>query len=108
MDFYRPHNFYTAMDVPPLELKDLVKLPVAAEWKQLGLQLGVPIQTLDEIQANHENSPNFAWECLRDIFYWWLNDGRDTTCERLDHGLRVIGEPRLQKFKQQHFIGKTI
>ena len=48
------------MDVPPLELKDLVKFPVAAKWKQLGVQLGVPTHTLDEIQANHENSPNFS------------------------------------------------
>ena len=91
------------MDVPPLELKDLVKLPVAAEWKQLGVQLGVPTHTLDEIQANHENSPNFSQECLRDMFNWWLNNGHDTTCERLEHGLRDIGETRLAKeFNQQH------
>ena len=89
--FFRLHTLCTAMDVPPLELKDLVKLPVAAKWKQLGLQLDVPIHTLDEIQANHENSPNFAQECLRDMFYWWLNNGCDVTQERLERGLRDIG-----------------
>ena len=53
-----------------LELNDLVKLPVAAKWKQLGVQLGVPTHKLDEIQANHEHSPNFAPECLSDMFTW--------------------------------------
>ena len=95
-------DLYTAMAVPSSALKDLVKLPVAAEWKQLGVQLGVPIHTLDEIQANHEHSPNFAQECLSDMFTWWLNNGRDTTYERLECGLRDVGETRLaQQFHQQ-------
>jgi len=41
------------MAVPPSALKDLVKLPVAAKWKQLGLQLGVPMHRLQQIQANN-------------------------------------------------------
>ena len=94
------------MDVPPLELKDLVKLPVAAEWKQLGVQLGVPTHKLDEIHANHENSPNFAQECLRDMFYWWLNNGRDVTQEKLECGLRDIGETRL--VTRQHLHGEEM
>ena len=85
------------------ELKDLVKLPVAAKWKQLGVQLGVPTHKLDEIQANHEHSPNFVEECLRDMFNWWLNNGRDTTYERLACGIRNIEEIRLVTwFLQQH------
>ena len=72
------------------ELKDLMKLPVAAKWKQLGVQLGVPTHTLDEIQANHENSPNFAQECLRDMFNWWLNNGRDVTPEKLECGSEIL------------------
>ena len=92
------------MAVPSSALKDLVKLPVAAEWKQLGVQLGVPIHTLDEIQANHEHSPNFAQECLRDMFNWWLNNGRDVTYEWLERSLRNIGETRmaLKQFHQLH------
>ena len=70
MNLCRTHNFYTAMAVSPSALKDLVKLPVAAELKQLGVKLGVRIHTLNEIQAfNHENSLNFARGCLRDILY---------------------------------------
>ena len=78
------------MAVPPQELKDLVKLRVAAEWKNLGVQLGVPNHTLDVIQANNKNSPNFSQECLRDMFTWWLNNGLDVTQERLDCALRDI------------------
>ena len=88
------------------ELKDLVKLPVAAEWKQLGVQLGVPTHMLDEIQANHENSPNFAQECLRDMFNWWLNNGRDVTPEKLECGLRDIGKTQLAT--QQHSHGEEM
>ena len=86
------------------ELKDLVKLPVATEWKQLGVQLGVPTHTLDEIQANHKNSPDFAQECKRDMFNWWLNNSHDTTYERLDRGIRDIGETRLAT--RQHSYGE--
>ena len=78
------------MAIPPSALKDLVKLHVAAKWRQLGVQLGVPIQTLDEIQANYEHSPNFAQECLSDMFTWWLNNGLDITYERLEYGLRAV------------------
>ena len=61
----------------------------------VGAPTGSAIHTLDEIQANHENSPNFAQECLRDMFNWWLNNSRDTTYERLERGLRDIGKTRL-------------
>ena len=97
----------TKMATP--ELKDLMKLPVAAKWRQLGVQLGVPIHTLDEIQANHEHSPNIAQECLRDMFTWWLNNGRDVTQERVVYGLRDIGKRTLAtKFHEQHSRGEEM
>ena len=77
------------------ELKDLAKLPVAAKWKQLGVELGVPTHKLDEIQANHEHSSDFVQECLRDMFTLWLNNALDTTYERLACGIRDIGKTRL-------------
>ena len=92
---------HTSTKMATPELKDLVKLPVAAKWKQLGVQLGVPTHKLDEIQANHEHSSDFAQECLTDMFNWWLNNGRDVTKERLERGLRDIG-----KTSQQHSHGE--
>ena len=94
------------MAIPPSALKDLVKFPVAAEWKQLGLQLGVPLHRLRRIQANNRNCPDFAQECLTDMFYWWLNNGRNATYERLGCGLRSIGKARLaNQLHKQHFTG---
>ena len=78
------------MAAPSLELKDLVKLPVAAQWKDLGVQLGVPQNILDDIQADQKNSPHVSQECLRDMFNWWLNNGHDVTKEKLDCALRDI------------------
>ena len=90
------------MAVPPPELKDLVNLPVAPEWRRLGLQLGVPAHKLDEIQLRHGNSPNFAQDCLRDMFVWWLNNDHDTNYERLARGIRDIEKMRLvTRFLQQ-------
>ena len=85
------------MAVPPSALKDLVELPVAAEWKQLGLQLGVPLHRLRRIQANNSNCPDFAQECLTDMFDWWLNNGHDKTYERLARALNTIGKRGLAR-----------
>ena len=83
------------MAIPRSALKDLVKLPVAAKWRRLGLQLGVPLHKLNDIQANHENSRDFVQECLIDMFDWWLNNDDDPTYERLSRGIRGIGERKL-------------
>ena len=95
------------MAVPPSALKDLVKLPVAAEWRQLGVQLSVPLHRLRRIQANNRNCPDFAQECLTDMFYWWLNNGHDKTYERLASGLRDIGKTNLAtQLREQHLNGQ--
>ena len=85
------------MAVPPSGLKDLVKLPVAAEWKQLGIQLGVPMHRLRRIQANNSSYPDSTQECLTDMFDWWLNNGRDKTYERLARALNTIGKRELAR-----------
>ena len=99
----------SAMAVSPPDLKDLMNLPVASEWRQLGLQLGVPAHKLNEIQLKHGNSPNFAQDCLRDMFDWWLNNDHNTNYERLAHGIRDIEKIRLvTRFLQQHSHGEVV
>jgi len=83
------------MAVPPSALKDLVKLPVAAEWRQLGVQLGVPLHRLRQIQANNKNSPDFAQDCLTDMLDWWLNKGHGKAYEKLARALNTIGQREL-------------
>ena len=81
--------------LPALELRDLVKLPVAAKWRQLGLQLGVPHHRLLQIHANNQHSPDFAQECLTEMLDWWLNNG--PTHEKLARALIAIGKGELAK-----------
>jgi len=83
--------------LPAFELRDLVKLPVAAEWKQLGLQLGVPNHRLLQIQCNNQHSPYIAQECLTDMFDWWLNNDSDPTHEKLARALIAIRKGELAK-----------
>ena len=97
------------MAIPPSALKVLVNLPVAAEWRRLGLQLGVSEPKLNEIQANHKHSHNFVQECLSDMFVWWLNNSNDTTYESLACGIRDIGAKRLvTEFLQQDSDGEEV
>ena len=72
-----------------------MKLPVAAEWKRLGLELGVPNHKLHEIQYNNRHSPEFAHGCLVDMFDWWLNNGPNR--EKLTFALTTIGRRDLAK-----------
>ena len=76
-----------------------MKLPVAAEWKRLGLELGVPNHKLREIQSNNRHSPEFAHGCLADMFDWWLNNG--PTHERLARAMIAIGRGELAKQFQE-------
>ena len=97
------------MAIPPSALKVLVNLPVAAEWRRLGGQLGVRESKLDEIQANNERSTNFVQDCLRDMFKHLLNKDDDTTYERLARGIRNIKKIGLVKeFLQQHSDGEEV
>ena len=97
------------MAIPSSALKVLVNLPVAAEWRRLGRQLGVPEFKLDVIQANHKHSHNFVQECLSDMFVRWLNDDHDTTYERLACGIRNIKKIRvMRRFLQQHSDGEEV
>ena len=97
------------MAIPSSALKVLVNLPVAAEWRRLGQQLGIPEFKLDEIQVNHEHSHNFAQDCLSDMFVWWLKGDHDATYERLARGIRDIKKIRLvTQFLQHHSDGEEM
>lgn len=72
--------FHMATDVSEraLELKDLVHLlhHRTAQWRALGLQLGVPKHVLDTIQSNHAGYPDMAQSCLTATLSWCLRKGR--------------------------------
>ena len=72
------------------DLAKLVNLPVCAEWRSLGLQLGVPPDQLDTIQSNCAHDPNHAKQCLTNMFTWWLKSSGDPTYENLANALNSI------------------
>ena len=107
--YRRINNQRNIMAIPSSALKVLVNLPVAAEWRRLGQQLGIPEFKLDEIQANHKHSHNFAQDCLSDMFVRWLKDDHDATYERLARGIRDIKKIRLvTQFLQHHLDGEEV
>ena len=61
-----------------LELKDLVHLlhHRTAQWRAMGLQLGVPMHVLDTIQSNHAGRPDMTQSCLIATLSWCLRKGR--------------------------------
>ena len=79
--------------LPPLEM--LVNLPVAAEWKEVGLHLGVPDAQLDIIQADNAQYPHHTQCCLRDMFGWCLKNCSGATYEKLVHSLVIVGKHSL-------------
>lgn len=58
------------------ELNDLVSLcvPIAAQWREVGLELRLSQGTLDVIQANNAGSPNQIQLCLLNMLTWWMNN----------------------------------
>ena len=57
------------------ELSDLYKniVPkVAARWKDLGLELNIPIHQLEIIEVDHVNHPRYNEKCCQAMFQRWL------------------------------------
>ena len=84
--------FVLVSDIVPEDfLSKLVILPVAAKWKELGIQLQVPIHKLNEFQANNSGHPDSSQRCLSDMFIWWLNNLRPTleTLAKALHSLQI-------------------
>ena len=59
-----------------VDLRELVCLPVAAEWRSLGIQLGITLDQLNTIQASHQSSPTHVQDCFASMFSLWLSSDR--------------------------------
>ena len=78
-----------------------MKLPVAAQWYQLGIQLGIPKDQLDQIQVNY---PREVSMCLPQMFDWWLKNGACPTRRQLAEALQAIDRRDLaKKFSKRVF-----
>jgi len=50
------------------DLNNLVKLPYATAWRQLGEKLGIPNGYLSLLQKDH---PNDSWFCCGEVLKKW-------------------------------------
>ena len=71
----------------PKDLQKLVLLPVASDWWDVGLQLGIPKHTLSTIQASHMGHPKGPQRCLGDALDWWLKNTNEPSYEKLETAL---------------------
>ena len=75
---------------------------VAAKWKSIGIQLGVPHYELSSIQGNNRGDSQMIRNCLIDMFHWWLNNGQDVTPKKLAQAIHIVGEHGLEvKIKEK-------
>ena len=81
---------------------------IAAKWKSIGVQLGIPSHELDTIQANNRGDPQMVQNCLSDVFSWWLKtiDEQDMP-QKLAEAIHIVGEHKVEvKIKQK--FGKYV
>ena len=64
---------------------------LSTKWKEVGDYLSVPADQLDAIQENNCGRVNMTQNCLRDMFTWWLRNGRERTVERLIMAVHAVG-----------------
>ena len=76
---------------------------VAAKWKSIGIQLGVPHYELSSIQGNNRGDSQMIRNCLIDMFYWWLNNGQDVTPMKLAQAIHIVGEHELEVIVKRKF-----
>lgn len=69
--------------------RDLNHVGVTAEWRQLGVELGVSVTTLDEVEYDHRHEG--IREVRSKMFEAWLKDGPSLTWRTLIRAMEKIG-----------------
>lgn len=60
----------------------------AARWFELGVQLGVGLEKLREIEKDH---PQDAKRCKTEVLDWWLQNGSEISWNKLAQALDAMG-----------------
>ena len=77
------------------KLPFLTGLPVAAKWRRLGEQLGIPGHELDTIEATAVGRYRLN-DCLSSMFESWLRrTTNECTYENLARALARVGEEKI-------------
>ena len=73
------------------------------KWKRIGVQLGVPVFELETIQQNNRGGVGEVWDCLRDTFIWWLQNGENVTVRKLIKAVHDVCEHQVEVEINQKF-----
>ena len=55
-----------------IELHQNIVPIYAARWKDLGIQLRIPIHQLDTIAVNYVNHPSYSQQCCKAVLQKWI------------------------------------
>jgi hypothetical protein len=73
---------------------------LATKWEQVGDHLGVPVNQLEAIDSVRRGR---IQDCLRDMFIWWLRNGKETTVGKLIKAVHAVGGHDIEmKIKQTY------
>ena len=96
-------------DVP--QLRELYRhiVPVyASVWKDLGLELEIPMYTLNAIAVDHASHPSSSTECCKAMLQKWIRMSPRPTWARLEEALGHLPEPLhpgcKSKFQNRHCV----
>ena len=70
-------------------IRGLSKFPTT-KWRELGVELNIPINKLNEIEYNFVKLPNGVKRCLDETLEWWFNNKPDTTWNDICAALHAI------------------
>ena len=76
---------------------------MVTKWKAVGDRLGVPASELDIIQENSHGRVDPLRNCLREMFLWWLRNGKDVTARKLANAAHNVGEHEMEARINEHF-----
>ena len=59
----------------------------AARWRDLGIQLKIPMHHLDTIAVNHVNHPSYSQQCCKAMLQKWMEITPNATWHMLQRGI---------------------
>ena len=76
---------------------------MATKWDKVGDHLGVPVDQLEAIDMNNSGRRDKVQNCLRDMFIWWLRNGKETTVGKLIKAVHAVGVHVIEKEIKQKY-----
>ena len=79
---------------------------MATKWETVGDHLGVPVDELEAIDMNNSGRRDKIQNCLRDMFIWWLRNGKEKTVGKLIKAVRAVGVHDIEMKIMEKYYGK--